>query len=71
MLIQWGLNKIINILQQTLSNIFWKLVYFSISKFTEHIEAEKFVFKVPINNIPISNIGSDNGLAPGRRQAII
>ena len=28
-----------------------------------------FVFKGPINNIPA--FGSDNGLAPSRRQAII
>ena len=31
----------------------------------------KLVPKGPINNTPGSSIGSDNGLAPTRRQAII
>ena len=64
-LAHWGRANMAAISQTTLSNAFsWKenvIISIKISL--------KFVPKGPINNI--LSIGSDNGLAPARRQAII
>ena len=64
MLTHWGRDKMAGILQMTLSNAFsWMEILNFDWNFTEVCSQG--------SNYLYSNIGSDNGLAPTRRQAII
>ena len=64
-LTHWGQDKMTNIFQEIFKCIFLKeTVWISIKI------SLKFVLKDPTNNIN-SIIGSDNGLAPVKREAII